>query len=100
VLEAVRRGLYQHLENFLARTITNILTDALPKTYASGRNIRDAINADKLRSELWWAPQYAPFPEELADTIGGFENESWWRPLKDGLEAKYAVYERPGRLRS
>lgn len=159
-------GPYQHVEKFIPRTITNILTDVRPKVYGYGRNIRDwihvddhssavwvilekgapgqtyligadgeadnrsvvalilqimgrpadwcdhvsdrpghdvryAINADKLRSELGWTPEYVSFPEGLAKTIRWYEeNESWWRPLKDEVEAKYAVHERPWRVPS
>ena len=157
-------GPYQHVEKFIPRTITNVLTGVRPKIYGHGRNVRDwihvddhsaavwdilqkgtkghtyligadgeadnssvvalilelmgrpegwydqvsdrpghdvryAINADKLRSELGWAPKYVCFRDGLAQTIEWYQaNERWWRPLKDRAEAKYAVHERPWRL--
>lgn len=39
-------GPYQHVEKFIPRAVTNILTDEKPKLYGSGRNIRDWIHAE------------------------------------------------------
>lgn len=39
-------GPYQHIEKFIPRQITNILTGQKPKLYGSGANIRDWIHAE------------------------------------------------------
>jgi len=56
-----------------------------------GHDLRYAIDATKLRTELGWAPQYTTFRDGLAATIDWYrENEAWWRPQKDRTEQKYA----------
>jgi dTDP-glucose 4,6-dehydratase len=150
-------GPYQHVEKFIPRQITNVLSGLRPKLYGTGENVRDwihvddhnsavhailergrsgetyligadgeknnlevlmlileltgqpkdafdhvtdraghdlryAIDATKLRDELGWKPQYTDFRDGLAATVDWYrENESWWRPLKDQVEAKYAA---------
>ena len=39
-------GPYQHIEKFIPRQITNILSDIRPKLYGTGNNVRDWIHAD------------------------------------------------------
>lgn len=39
-------GPYQHVEKFIPRAVTNILTNGKPKLYGSGHNIRDWIHAE------------------------------------------------------
>jgi len=39
-------GPYQHIEKFIPRQITNILSDIRPKLYGTGENVRDWIHAD------------------------------------------------------
>ena len=150
-------GPYQHVEKFIPRQITNVLSGLRPKLYGKGENVRDwihvddhnsavhailekgrsgetyligadgeknnrevlsivlellgqpadafdhvpdraghdlryAIDASKLRDELGWKPQYTDFRDGLAATVDWYrENESWWRPLKEQVEAKYAA---------
>ncbi|GAA3802544.1 dTDP-glucose 4,6-dehydratase [Cellulomonas soli] len=56
-----------------------------------GHDMRYAIDATKLRTELGWEPQYTTFRDGLAATIDWYRaNEAWWRPQKDATEAKYA----------
>ncbi|MGN8245669.1 dTDP-glucose 4,6-dehydratase [Cellulomonas soli] len=56
-----------------------------------GHDMRYAIDASKLRTELGWVPQYTTFRDGLAATIDWYRaNEAWWRPQKDATEAKYA----------
>jgi dTDP-glucose 4,6-dehydratase len=149
-------GPYQHVEKFIPRQITNILTDRRPKLYGAGANVRDwihvedhnsavwrilesgqlgrtyligaggerdnlsvlqtllalmgrerddfdhvtdrvghdlryAIDPSALRDELGWGPKHTDFEDGLRDTIAWYrDNESWWRPLKDGVEQAYA----------
>ncbi|KAA0105189.1 dTDP-glucose 4,6-dehydratase [Mycolicibacterium sp. P1-5] len=149
-------GPYQHIEKFIPRQITNILTGRRPKLYGAGANVRDwihvedhnsavwrilekgvggttyligaegerdnlsvlrlilqlmghdaddyehvpdrvghdlryAIDASVLRSELGWAPKHTDLTEGLTSTIAWYrDNQWWWGPLKDQVEAGYA----------
>ena len=150
-------GPWQHVEKFIPRQITNVLTGGRPKLYGAGANVRDwihvddhssavlsilergrvgetylvgadgernnlqvvqailrlmdraeddfdhvtdraghdlryAIEAGKLRSELGWEPRYRDFDEGLARTIDWYRaNEAWWRTHKDATERGYAA---------
>ena len=149
-------GPFQHVEKFIPRQITNVLTGRRPKLYGSGANVRDwihvddhnsavwrileagasgatyligadgerdnlsvlrlilqlmdrdpddfdrvsdraghdlryAIDATALREDLGWAPTHTDFTEGLRSTIEWYRNnEWWWGPLKDQVEADYA----------
>jgi dTDP-glucose 4,6-dehydratase len=148
-------GPYQHVEKFIPRQITNVLSGRRPKLYGTGANVRDwihvedhnsavwriladgqigrtyligaegerdnlsvmrsilrlmdrdpddfdhvtdraghdlryAIDPSTLYNELGWAPKHTDFEDGLRDTIDWYRNnESWWRPLKDAVEAGY-----------
>jgi dTDP-glucose 4,6-dehydratase len=57
----------------------------------AGHDLRYAIDPSLLRDELGWAPAHTDFEAGLAATIAWYRaNESWWRPLKDDVEAAYA----------
>lgn len=152
-------GPYQHVEKFIPRQITNILTGRRPRLYGAGANVRDwihvedhnsavwriltdgaigrsyligadgerdnltvlrtilrlmdrspddfehvidraghdlryAIDPSPLRDELGWTPAHTDFEAGLRNTIAWYrDNESWWAPLKDAVEARYAVRE-------
>jgi dTDP-glucose 4,6-dehydratase len=149
-------GPYQHVEKFIPRQITNVLTGRRPKLYGAGANVRDwihvedhnsgvwrilddgepgrtyligadgerdnasvlrliltlmdrdpddvdhvtdrvghdlryAIDATALRRDLGWAPKHTDFAEGLRTTIDWYrDNEWWWVPLKERVEASYA----------
>ncbi len=148
-------GPRQHIEKFIPRQITNVLSGITPKLYGTGENVRDwihvddhnsavldiiakgrsgetyligangerdnltvmrliltmmgqspdafdhvndrpghdkryAIDASKIAAELDWTAEYTDFEAGLAQTIGWYrDNEAWWRPLKEAVEAKY-----------
>ena len=148
-------GPFQHVEKFIPRQITNVLTGRRPKLYGTGANVRDWIHVDDhnsavwriladgaigrtyligadgerdnlsvmrmilrlmdlspdafdhvpdraghdlryaidptpLREELGWRPAHTDFEAGLRDTIAWYrDNESWWGPLKDQVEARY-----------
>ena len=150
-------GPYQHVEKFIPRQITNVLTGIRPKLYGAGTNVRDwihtedhssavlailergrlgetyligadgernnrdvveliltlmgqpvdaydqvadrpghdvryAIDATKLRTELGWQPSFAGFADGLAATIEWYRtHEDWWRPSKEATETFYAT---------
>ncbi|MGZ7495722.1 dTDP-glucose 4,6-dehydratase [Corynebacterium sp. ZY180755] len=152
-------GPFQHIEKFIPRQITNILSGLSPKLYGTGEQVRDWIHVDdhndaiililekgqlgetyiigadndhvnnkqvielicelmgvdsyehvsdrpghdmryamdssKLRRQLGWAPKFTDtdtgMRDGLEETIAWYrDNEPWWRPLKDQVEAKYA----------
>lgn len=46
-------GPYQHIEKFIPRQITNILSGTRPKLYGEGKNVRDWIHVDDHSSAVW-----------------------------------------------
>jgi dTDP-glucose 4,6-dehydratase len=46
-------GPYQHIEKFIPRQITNVLSGLRPKLYGAGRNVRDWIHVDDHNSAVW-----------------------------------------------
>ncbi|WP_285135691.1 dTDP-glucose 4,6-dehydratase [Microbacterium sp. lyk4-40-TSB-66] len=76
----------------LILSITGQSSDAYDLvTDRPGHDMRYAIDSTKLRTELGWTPTYDDFESGLAATIDWYrDNESWWAPAKDGVEAFYA----------
>ena len=46
-------GPFQHVEKFIPRQITNVLTGRRPRLYGSGANVRDWIHVDDHNSAVW-----------------------------------------------
>ena len=46
-------GPYQHIEKFIPRQITNILSGMRPKLYGDGKNVRDWIHVDDHSVAVW-----------------------------------------------
>ena len=61
-------------------------------TDRAGHDRRYAIESGKLRHQLDWRPTYQDFDAGLQATIDWYvDNEAWWRPHKDAVEASYAA---------
>ena len=55
-----------------------------------GHDMRYAIDASKLMTELGWKPIYTDFEAGLKQTIEWYKNnEQWWKPQKQATEEKY-----------
>jgi dTDP-glucose 4,6-dehydratase len=46
-------GPFQHIEKFIPRQITNVLTGRRPKLYGAGTNVRDWIHVDDHNAAVW-----------------------------------------------
>lgn len=46
-------GPYQHIEKFIPRQITNVLSGVRPKLYGDGKNVRDWIHTNDHSSAVW-----------------------------------------------
>lgn len=55
-----------------------------------GHDLRYAIDATKLTTELGWKPKFTDFRSGLASTIEWYQkNEDWWKAQKNTTEEKY-----------
>ncbi len=46
-------GPYQHIEKFIPRQITNVLSGRKPRLYGEGKNVRDWIHVDDHNAAVW-----------------------------------------------
>ena len=54
-------------------------------------DLRYAIDATKLETELGWEPEFTDFKKGLQHTIDWYtQHEDWWKDEKAAVEAKYA----------
>lgn len=55
-----------------------------------GHDLRYAIDARKIKSELGWQPTRSAWPEALERTVRWYvDNEQWWRRVKSGAYRDY-----------
>lgn len=60
-------------------------------TDRAGHDLRYAIDASALRTELGWRPSHTDFADGLRATIDWYrDNQWWWAPLKAQVEDRYA----------
>ncbi len=82
------------------REIFEILLDLMGKprdwfdhvTDRAGHDLRYSNDSTKIRTELGWTPRYMDLRAGLAATIDWYRaNRSWWEPIKQQVEEKYAA---------
>jgi dTDP-glucose 4,6-dehydratase len=61
-------------------------------TDRAGHDLRYSNDSTKIRTELCWAPRYTDLRSGLVATIEWYrDNRDWWEPVKQTVEAKYAI---------
>ncbi len=61
-------------------------------TDRAGHDLRYAIDATKLRTDLGWTPRYEDMRAGLAQTVEWYtQHRDWWQAAKDGVEARYSA---------
>ena len=83
-------GPYQHIEKFIPRQITNVLSDLKPKLYGAGENVRDWIHVDDHNAAVWTIIDRGRSGETYLIGADGERNN------KDVLETILQLMGKPG----
>ncbi|MDR0783188.1 MAG: dTDP-glucose 4,6-dehydratase [Propionibacteriaceae bacterium] len=94
-------GPYQHIEKFIPRQITNVLTGRRPKLYGTGANVRDWIHVDDHNAAVWLILNQGRIGETYLIGADGEKNnrevvEEILRQLGQAPDAYDLVVDRPG----
>lgn len=94
-------GPYQHIEKFIPRQITNILTGIRPKLYGEGKNVRDWIHTNDHSSAVWTILEKGRIGETYLIGSDGEENnkavlELILELMDQPKDAYEHVVDRPG----
>lgn len=94
-------GPYQHVEKFIPRQITNVLSGLRPKLYGAGTNVRDWIHVDDHNDAVWTIVERGTVGETyLIGADGETDNktvvESILTVLGEPADAYDHVTDRPG----
>lgn len=101
-------GPRQHIEKFIPRQITNILTGVKPKLYGDGLNVRDWIHTEDHSSAVWTILTQGSLGEtyligadgekpnievlrELLQVMGNDANDFDWVKDRPGHDRRYAI---------
>lgn len=101
-------GPRQHVEKFIPRQITNILSDSKPKLYGDGLNVRDWIHVDDHSSAVWEILTHGVIGEtyligadgersnidvlrSILNAMGKDENDFDWVKDRPGHDRRYAI---------
>jgi len=74
-------GPYQHIEKFIPRQITNILSGIKPKLYGEGKNVRDWIHTNDHSSGVWTILTKGQIGETYLIGADGEKNNKRSKPL-------------------
>ncbi|MFC6260656.1 dTDP-glucose 4,6-dehydratase [Levilactobacillus fujinensis] len=94
-------GPYQHIEKFIPRQITNILSGIRPKLYGSGKNVRDWIHTNDHSQAVWTILTQGKIGETYLIGADGEKNnkevlEEILRLMGQPTDAYDHVKDRPG----
>ena len=94
-------GPYQHIEKFIPRQITNVLSGLRPKLYGAGANVRDWIHVDDHNSAVWTILEHGRVGETYLVGADGEKNnkevvEAILGLLGQPTDAYDLVNDRPG----
>ena len=101
-------GPRQHVEKFIPRQITNIMSGLKPKIYGDGRNVRDWIHVDDHNSAVWEILENGKIGEtyligadgersnidvmhEILQAMGKDDDDFDWVKDRPGHDRRYAI---------